>query len=97
LEKGIHKNKSSEDQVNFKQAMRRVLFRYFKFVLFSKKALSRTPAFFVTYLDKDSEDCMFTEAILKAWDPVHVAGTWIALLRGPHLLKSLSVNHWSMF
>jgi hypothetical protein len=32
LDKGVHKNKSSEDQVNFKQAMKRVLFRYFKFV-----------------------------------------------------------------
>jgi hypothetical protein len=72
LDKGVHKNKSSEDQVNFKQAMKRVLFRYFKFVLFPKKALSRTPTFFVAYLDKDNEDCMFTEAILKAWDPVHL-------------------------
>jgi hypothetical protein len=36
------------------------------------KALARTPAFFATFLDKDSEDCMFTEAILKAWDPVHL-------------------------
>jgi hypothetical protein len=51
--------------------MRRVLFRYFKFVLFPNKALARTPAFFATYLDNNSEDCMFTEAILKAWDLVH--------------------------
>jgi hypothetical protein len=51
--------------------MRRVLFRYFKFVLFPSKALARTPAFFATYLDNNSEDCMFTEAILKAWDLVH--------------------------
>jgi hypothetical protein len=72
LDKGVNKNKSSEDQVNFKQAMRRVLFRNFKFILFPNKALSRIPPFFVTYLDKDSEDCMFTEAILKAWDPVHL-------------------------
>jgi hypothetical protein len=71
-DKGVHKNKSSEDHVNFKQAKRRVLFRYFKFILFRKKALSRTLAFFVAYLDKDSEDYMFTEAILKAWDPVHL-------------------------
>jgi hypothetical protein len=76
LDKGVHKNKSSEDQVNFKQAMRRVLFRYFKFVLFPKIALSRTPAFFAAYLDKDSEDCMFTEAIFKAWDPVHLPTYW---------------------
>jgi hypothetical protein len=53
--------------------MRRVLFRYFKFVLFPKKALSRTPASFAAYLDKDSEDFMFTEAILKAWDPIHLS------------------------
>jgi hypothetical protein len=58
--------------VNFKPAMRRVLFRYFKFVLFPFKALARTPTFFATFLDKDSEDCMFTKAILKAWDPVHL-------------------------
>jgi hypothetical protein len=72
LDKGVHKNKSSEDQVNFKQAMRKVLFKYFKFILFPKKALSRISAFFAAYLDKDSEDCMLTEAILKAWDPVHL-------------------------
>jgi hypothetical protein len=72
MEKGVHKNKKAEDQVNFKPAMRRVLFRYFKFVLFPFKALTRTPTFFATFLDKDSEDCMFTKAILKAWDPVHL-------------------------
>jgi hypothetical protein len=53
--------------------MRRVLFKYLKFILFPFKALSRTPPFFATYLDKDSKDCMFTEAILKAWDPVHLS------------------------
>jgi hypothetical protein len=72
LDKGIHKNKNSEDQVNFKHAMKRVLLRYFKFVFFPNKALARTPAFFATYLDNNSEDCMFTEAILKAWDPVYL-------------------------
>jgi hypothetical protein len=72
LDKGVYKNKSSKDQVNFKHAMKRVLFMYFKFIFFSKKALSRTPPFFATYLDKDCEDCMFTEAILKAWDQVHL-------------------------
>jgi hypothetical protein len=58
--------------MNFKPAMRKVLFMYFKFVLFPFKALARTLAFFATFLDKDSEDCMFTKAILKAWDPVHL-------------------------
>jgi hypothetical protein len=71
-EKGVHKNKKAEDQVNFKQAMRRVPFRYFKFILFPLKALARTPTFFATFLDKDSEECKFTEAILKAWDPVYL-------------------------
>jgi hypothetical protein len=47
--KGVHKNKKVENQLNFKQAMRRVLFKYFKFVLFPFKALARTPAFFATY------------------------------------------------
>jgi hypothetical protein len=72
LNKGIHKNKSSKDQVNFKQAMKRFLLGYFKFILFSTKALARTRAFFAIYLNRDSEDCMFTEGILKAWDPVHL-------------------------
>ena len=66
LEKGIHKNEKAEDQVNFKQAMQRVIFKYFRLFLFSTKALARTSTFFVIYLDKDSEDCMFTEGILKA-------------------------------
>jgi hypothetical protein len=72
MEKRIHKNKRFEDQVNFKQAMQRILFRYFQFILFPSKALARTPAFFATYLDKDSEDCMFMEGILKAWNPIHL-------------------------
>jgi hypothetical protein len=72
IEKGVYKNKKAKDQVNFKQAMQRVLFRYFKFILFSTKALARTPALFATYLDKDTEDCIFIEDILKAWDPIHL-------------------------
>jgi hypothetical protein len=52
--------------------MQRVIFRYFRLFLFSTKALARTSAFFATYLNKDSEDCMFTEGILKAWDLVHL-------------------------
>ena len=71
-EKGVYKNKKAKDQVNFKHAMQRVLFRYFKFILFSTKALARTPIFFATYLDKDSEDCIFAEDISKAWDPIHL-------------------------
>jgi hypothetical protein len=37
IEKGIHKNKKAKDQVNFKQAMWRVLLRYSKFILFPSK------------------------------------------------------------
>jgi hypothetical protein len=99
LDKRVHKNKSSEDQVNFKQAMRKVLFKYFKFILFPKKALSRISAFFAAYLDKDSEDCMLTEAILKAWDPVHlpICGWYLDCpLKRPPLLKSLSMSPWSL-
>jgi hypothetical protein len=36
------------------------------------KALARTLAFFAICLDKNSEDCIFMEGILKAWDPVHL-------------------------
>jgi hypothetical protein len=78
LDKGIHKNKSSKDQVNFKLAMKRVLFKYFKFVSIiacSRKQFWRLGIWFI-YL--------------------HVGGTWITFLRGPHLLKSLSVSHWSV-
>jgi hypothetical protein len=71
VEKGIHKNKSSEDQLYFTEAMRRILYRYFKFILFPRKACARTPAYFASYLDIDNEDCMFTESIIKNWDPVH--------------------------
>jgi hypothetical protein len=37
MEKGIHKNKRSKDQVNFKQAMWRVIFRYFKSYCFARR------------------------------------------------------------
>jgi transcription initiation factor IIF auxiliary subunit len=45
--------------------------RYFKYVLFPVKAISKAPAFFTNYQDKGSDDCMYTEAIMKAWNPVH--------------------------
>jgi hypothetical protein len=51
--------------------VRRVLYRYFKFVLVPAKAVSRTPSFFANYLDKDSEDCMFIEIMLKLWNAIH--------------------------
>jgi hypothetical protein len=48
-----------------------VLYRYFKFVLVPAKAVSRFPSFFANYLDKDSEDDMFTEVMFKSRDPIH--------------------------
>jgi hypothetical protein len=70
-DKGVYKNNKPYDQLNLKEAVRRVLYRYFKFVLVPANAVSRTPSFFANYLDKDSEDCIFTEAMLKLWDPIH--------------------------
>ena len=68
---GAHKNNPPEKQPFFVQAVRRVLYRYFKYVLLPRKAISKVPAFFPNYLDIESPDSMFTPAIIKAWDPVH--------------------------
>ena len=68
---GVHKNKTSAEMPNFKQACRRVLYRYFKYILYPRKATSKVPAFFGNYLDITSSECMYTPAILKAWDRVH--------------------------
>lgn len=40
-------------------------------MLFPAKAISKVPAFFTNYCEKDNEDCMYTVAIMKAWKPVH--------------------------
>ena len=71
VDKGIHKNHKIDKQLNFKSAMQRVLYRYFKYILFPAKAISKSPTFFANYLDKESEECMFTEGIMKSWDPIH--------------------------
>ena len=67
----MHKNKTPEQMPNFPQAVKRVLFRYFKYILYPRKAVSKVPTFFTNYLDLTSTECMYTPAILKAWDPVH--------------------------
>ena len=36
------------------------------------KTVSRTPSLFDNCLDKDNENCMFTEAILNSWDLIHI-------------------------
>ena len=68
---GAHKNNPPEKQPFFVQAVRRVLYRYFRYVLLPRKAISKVPVFFPNYLDIDSTDSMFTPAIIKAWDPIH--------------------------
>lgn len=67
----VHKNKTPEQMPNFTQAVKRVLFRYFKYILYPRKAVSKVPTFFTNYLDLTSSECMYTPAMLKAWDPVH--------------------------
>ena len=68
---GAHKNNPPDKQPFFIQAVRRVLYRYFRYVLLPRKAISKVPPFFPNYLDTESSDSMFTPAILKTWDPIH--------------------------
>jgi hypothetical protein len=72
VEKGVHKNNPCEKQLGFKQAMQRTLYRYFKYVLFPAKAISKSPPFFDAYLDTGSEECMFTDGILRDWSAAHL-------------------------
>ena len=67
----MNKNNTIDKQYLFKPALHRVLYRYFKYVLFPSKAISRSPPFFVNFLEIDSEDFMLTEGIMKSWDSVH--------------------------
>jgi hypothetical protein len=68
---GAHKNNPPDKQPFFVQAVRRVLYRYFRYVLLPRKAISKVPAFFPNYLDIDNPDSMFTPAIKKTWDSIH--------------------------
>jgi hypothetical protein len=47
------------------------LYRYFKYILFPAKAVSRSPPLFVNYLDEESDEFMLTEGLMKQWDIVH--------------------------
>jgi len=71
VDKGVHKNNKIDKQLNFKLAMQRVIYRYFKYVLFPTKTISKFSTFFANYLDKGSKDYMFTKEIMKSWDPIH--------------------------
>jgi hypothetical protein len=70
-ENGAHKNNPAEKQHFFVQVVRRVLYRYFRYVLLPRKAISKVPPFFPNYLDIESPDSMFTPTITKSWDPIH--------------------------
>jgi len=71
VEKGVNKNNTIDKQYLFKPTLYRVLFRYFKYVLFPSKAISRSLPFFVNFLERDSKDFMLTEEIIKSWNSVH--------------------------
>jgi hypothetical protein len=58
--------------LNFDPALKRVVYRYFKFVLFPTHAISKSPAFFTDYKDTESENSMYTQGILKSWSLVHL-------------------------
>ena len=68
---GAHKNNPPDKQHFFVQAVRRVLYRYFRYVLLPRRAISKVPIFSPNYLDIESTDSMFTPAIIKTWDPIH--------------------------
>jgi hypothetical protein len=71
-EKGVHKNNPPEKQLNFAPALKRVVYRYFKFVLFPAHAISKSSAFFTDYKDTESKSSIYTEGILKSWSPIHL-------------------------
>jgi hypothetical protein len=71
-EKGVHKNNPIEKQLNFFPALKHVVYRYFKFVLFPAHAITKSPAFFSDYKDTESENNMYTQGILKSWSKVHL-------------------------
>ena len=55
----------------FKRALHCVMYGYFKYILFPANAMSRSPPFFVNYLDQESDEFMLIEGIMKQWDSVH--------------------------
>ena len=68
---GTHKNNPPDKQHFFVQAVRRVLYRFFRYVLLPRNAISKVPIFPPNYLDIESPNSMFTPAIIRTWDPIH--------------------------
>ena len=67
----MYKNNTINKQYLIKPTSQRDLYRYFKYVIFSSKSISKSPHLFVNFLERDSEDFMLTEGIMKSWDSVH--------------------------
>ena len=65
--KKVDKNLSATHQQGLKQAVSRVLFRYFHYVLLPRNVVEHTPAFFDSFFDPLSSMFMFTEALSKSW------------------------------
>jgi hypothetical protein len=75
--KRVHKNNPIEKRLNFFPALKRVVYRYFKFVLFPPHAITKSSAFFTDYKDTENENRMYTQGILKSWSKVHLKTcTW---------------------
>ena len=69
--KEIHVNHNNDKQFNFKPTIRRVFYRYFKYVIFHVETISKSFFFFANYLDIKNEECMFIKGIMKSWDSMH--------------------------
>ena len=68
----IRSGERSEQEQHYRQLVlvqassHRILYRNFKYVIFPSKAISTFPPFFVNLLERDSEDFMLTEEIIKS-------------------------------
>ena len=69
--KKVDKNLPSRAQPGLKQAISRVIYRYFKYVLLPRNVVEYTPAFFDSFLDLAAPSFIFTNGISKHWGPNH--------------------------
>ena len=49
VNKGVHKNHNIDKQFNFNMVMQRMFFKYFKYILFHAKAISKPPTLFANF------------------------------------------------
>ena len=82
VEKKVNKNKTIDKQYLFKPTLHRVLYRYFKYVIFPSKAISKFPHFFVNFLEKDvhwrDHEIMGFSALAAMW-----VVSWLPSFIGP--------------